>query len=326
MAPTGYNAWAPGRVSAPRAPNVLPGVLSEAHLEVLRHRLGPSAAGPAPGGHGSSSPGRACPGALTAALHPQAAPPAGQPAGASGAGALPRPPAVLAKSAYVLDVASGAPVFQKFPTLRRPMASTAKLMTGLLAAESGRLEELATVSKAAAAVGETSMGLTEGERVAVLDLLYGLMLNSGNDAAITLAEHLAGSVDGVRGPDERPRRRPWAWPTPASPPRTGSTTPSSAPWSQYSSARDLALLGAAAMANPTLARVAGTTMREVAGPPGKAPHRLRHTVSAIWWYPGAVGGKTGWTARAGHVRVRGLRAPRRRPGAPGAPGGAWWRW
>ena len=89
------------------------------------------------------------PGALTAALHPQAAPPAGQPAGALGAGALPRPPAVLAKSAYVLDVASGAPVFQKFPTLRRPMASTAKLMTGLLVAESGRLEELATVSKAA---------------------------------------------------------------------------------------------------------------------------------------------------------------------------------
>ena len=86
---------------------------------------------------------------VTAALHPQAAPPAGQPAGALGTGALPRPPAVLAKSAYVLDVASGAPVFQKFPTLRRPMASTAKLMTGRLVAESGRLEELATVSKAA---------------------------------------------------------------------------------------------------------------------------------------------------------------------------------
>ena len=78
---------------------------------------------------------------------------------------------------------------------------------------------------------------------------------------------------------------------------------------QYSSARDLALLGGAAMANPTLARVAGTTMREVAGPPGKAPHRLRHTVSAIWWYPGAVGGKTGWTARAGHVRVVAFERP-----------------
>jgi hypothetical protein len=226
---------------------------------------------------------------------------------------------VLAKSAYVLDVASGAPVFQKFPTLRRPMASTAKLMTGLLVAESGRLEELATVSKAAAAVGETSMGLTEGERVAILDLLYGLMLNSGNDAAITLAEHLAGSVDGfVARMNARAATMGLADTRFATP--HGLDHAQFRTLEQYSSARDLALLGAAAMANPTLARVAGTTMREVAGPPGKAPHRLRHTVSAIWWYPGAVGGKTGWTARAGHVRVVAFERPVGAPGAAGAPG------
>jgi D-alanyl-D-alanine carboxypeptidase len=228
---------------------------------------------------------------LTAAPAPQQA-----------AGTPPHPPVVQAKSAYVLDVATGTPLFQKFPSEHRQMASTAKLMTGLLAAESGRLEETATVSKAAAAVGETSMGLTEGERVSVLDLLYGLMLHSGNDAAITLAEHLAGSETAFV---ERMNARAAALGLAD----TRFGTPHGLDHAQfrqivqYSSARDLAVLGAAAMANPTLARVSGTTMRDVPGPPGKAPRHLRHTVSALWWYPGVVGGKTGWTERAGQVRV-----------------------
>jgi D-alanyl-D-alanine carboxypeptidase/endo-1,4-beta-D-glucanase Y len=230
--------------------------------------------------------------ALTAAPAPQ---------GATTAPAL-RPPAVLAKSAYVLDVATGQPLFQKFATQRRPMASTTKLMTGLLAAESGRLEEVATVSKRAAAVGETSMGLVEGEQVSLLDLLYGLMLNSGNDAAIVLAEHLAGSEAAFV---ERMNARATALGLNDTHFGTvhGLDHAQYRPLTQYSSARDLAVLGANAMTNPTLARVAGTTMKDVPGPPGKEPHRLRHTVSAVWWYPGTVGGKTGWTERAGQVRV-----------------------
>ena len=218
--------------------------------------------------------------ALTAAPRPAG--------GRRGGPALPPPPAVLAKSAYVLDVATGQPLFQKFATQRRPMASTAKLMTGLLAAESGRLEEVATVSKRAAAVGETSMGLVEGEQVAVLDLLYGLMLNSGNDAAIVLAEHLAGSEEAFV---ERMNARATALGLNDTHFGTvhGLDHAQFRPLTQYSSARDLAVLGADAMANPTLARVAGTTMRDVPGPPGKEPHRLRHTVSAVWWYPGAWG-------------------------------------
>ncbi len=231
-----------------------------------------------------------------------------------------RAPAVLAKSAYLLDVQTGAPLFQKFPNARRMMASTAKLMTGLLVAESGRLDEIATVSRRAATIGETSMGLAAGERVAVLDLLYGLLLNSGNDAAITLAEHLAGSVEGFA---EQMNRRAAAlgltdtrYATPH-----GLDHAAFAPLVQYSSARDLAVVGAVAMANPAFARAAGTTMRDVPAPPGKGPHRLRHTVSALWWYPGVLGGKTGWTGRAGQVRVviaeRGGLAP---GGAPGTAG------
>ncbi|MDQ3700771.1 MAG: glycosyl hydrolase family 8, partial [Chloroflexota bacterium] len=228
-------------------------------------------------------------------------------------GAL-RPPAVLAKSAYVLDVQTGAPLFQKFPTTQLKMASTAKLMTGLLVAESGRLDEVATVSRRAATIGETAMGLAEGERVVVLDLLYGLLLHSGNDAAVVLAEHLAGSVGAfVEEMNRRAAALGLADTRYATP--HGLDHASFQSLVQHSSARDLAVLGAVAMANPVFARAAGTTMRDVAAPSGKGPHRLRHTVSALWWYPGALGGKSGWTARAGQVRV--IVAERGAPAATG---------
>jgi len=99
-----------------------------------------------------------------------------------------RAPAVLAQAAFLLDVETGAALFQKFPDARRPMASTTKLMTALLAVISGHLDEVTTVSRLAATVGETSMGLYEGERISVRDLLFGLLMNSGNDAAIAIAE------------------------------------------------------------------------------------------------------------------------------------------
>jgi D-alanyl-D-alanine carboxypeptidase len=221
---------------------------------------------------------------------------------ASQAQTAPRPPAILAKSAYVLDVGSGRALFQKFPTQRRPMASTAKLMTGLLTVESGRLGETATVSRRAATVGDTSMNLAEGERVAVLDLLYGLVLNSANDAAIVLAEHLAGSVEAfVAQMNARAATLGLSDTQYATP--HGLDHAQFRALTQYSSARDLAVLAAAAMGNASFARAAGTTMRDVAGPADKGPHRLRHTVSAVWWYPGVLGGKTGWTERAGQVRV-----------------------
>jgi D-alanyl-D-alanine carboxypeptidase len=216
-----------------------------------------------------------------------------------------RAPAIYAKSAYVLDVNSGSALFQKFPDARRFPASTVKMMTGLLVAESGRLDEVATVSRLAASIGETTMGLRAGEQVPVLELLYGLMLNSGNDAAMVLAEHFAGSSAAfAEGMNARAAALGLANTQFANP--HGLDHGGFASSSHYSSARDLAVLGAAAMANPVLAQVAGTTRREVAelnGPPGQPPHRLRNTVGALWWYPGAIGVKTGWTGRAGQVRV-----------------------
>lgn len=253
------------------------------------------------------APWRVAPGVTWPALSPAAAygvqpqvqPQAGPPALA--AAAL-RAPAILAKSAYLMDAGTGAALFQKYPSTRRPMASTAKIMTGLLVAEGGRLDEVATVSRAAANVGETTMGLAAGERVPVGELLYGLMLNSGNDAAIVLAEHLAGSVRAFADQMNDRAAALGMLDTQYVNPH-GLDHGSFYDPGQYSSARDLALVAATAMANPVFAQVAGTTVRDVVGAPGQPPHRLRNLASALWWYPGANGVKTGWTGRAGQVRV-----------------------
>ena len=213
-----------------------------------------------------------------------------------------RPPAVLADSAFLLEVRGGAALFQKFPDQRRPMASTTKLMTGLLAAESGRLDEVATVSRTAAQIGETTMGLYEGERVRMRDLLFGLMMNSGNDAAVAIAEHLAGSIAAFAGTMNGRAEALGLTNTRFSNPH-GLDHASYASPNQYASARDLATLGAIALRTPALAEAAGALLREVPAGAGRTPHRLRHSLSALWWYPGTLGGKTGWTSRAGQVRV-----------------------
>src|SRR6266542_2054193 len=213
-----------------------------------------------------------------------------------------RAPAVLAQAAFLLDVETGAALFQKFPDARRPMASTTKLMTALLAVESGRLDEMTTVSRLAATVGETSMGLYEGERISVRDLLFGLLMNSGNDAAIAIAEQIAGSIAGfaakMNGRAAELGLTNTRYVNPHGLDHAGYYSPS-----HYSSARDLAQLCAVALSDPALAEASGTLLKDVPAGPGPSPHRLRHALSALWWYPGTIGGKTGFTGRAGQVRV-----------------------
>ena len=77
-----------------------------------------------------------------------------------------------------------------------PMASTTKVMTALLAVESGKLNEVVTVPKEAVGVEGSSLYLEEGEQFTLLDLTYGLMMQSGNDAATVIAIYLGGSVEG----------------------------------------------------------------------------------------------------------------------------------
>lgn len=98
-----------------------------------------------------------------------------------------------AKSAILVDYESGEVIYARNAQEKLPVASTVKIMTALIAHGDKGLDDTFTVSSKAAHIGEDSMGLTEGEKLTQKELLYGLMLASGNDAAITIAEGTAGS-------------------------------------------------------------------------------------------------------------------------------------
>lgn len=100
-----------------------------------------------------------------------------------------------AKSAIIVDYDSGEIIFSKNPREKLPTASTVKIMTALVALNESKLNEFFTVSQKASQVGENSMILTEGEKLTLEELLYGMMLVSGNDAAVTIAENVAGSEE-----------------------------------------------------------------------------------------------------------------------------------
>lgn len=102
---------------------------------------------------------------------------------------------VSAKSAILVDYDTGNVIFAKDPKVQLPAASTIKIMTALLALREKKMNDVFTVSEKAANVGEDSMGVSQGEKLTLRELLYGMMLASGNDAAITLAEGVWGSED-----------------------------------------------------------------------------------------------------------------------------------
>ena len=101
---------------------------------------------------------------------------------------------VAAKGAALIDADSGRVLFGQDENRVLPMASTTKIMTALLAIEHSSLDETVTAGKNAGGVPGTSLYLSAGEKLSMEHMLYGLMLRSGNDAAVAIAEHVAGSV------------------------------------------------------------------------------------------------------------------------------------
>ena len=101
---------------------------------------------------------------------------------------------VPAQAAYLVEANSGTVLFEQNAHAHLPMASTTKIMTALLAIESGRMQETVTVAPEAAGTEGSSMYLKAGERLPLADLVYGLMLRSGNDAAAAIACFLDGGT------------------------------------------------------------------------------------------------------------------------------------
>ena len=102
---------------------------------------------------------------------------------------------VSAECACVIDMSTGRVIYEKNMNKQHTMASTTKIMTALVALENSNLEDIVTVSKNATGKEGTSLYLKAGQKVSMEDLLYGLMLQSGNDAAVAIAEGVSGSVE-----------------------------------------------------------------------------------------------------------------------------------
>ena len=105
-------------------------------------------------------------------------------------------PELNARIALIYDRASGRIIYEKNGNKQTPMASTTKILTSIVILENADLKETVTIESKAAGIGGSRLGLKKNDKITVNDLLYGLMLRSGNDAAVALAIHVGGSIEG----------------------------------------------------------------------------------------------------------------------------------
>ena len=105
-------------------------------------------------------------------------------------------PKLNSRVALVYDRSSGRVLYEKNGNKQTPMASTTKIMTAIVVMENSNLSDIVTIDSKSAGTGGSRLGLKKNDKITVNDLLYGLMLRSGNDSAVALAIHIGGSIEG----------------------------------------------------------------------------------------------------------------------------------
>lgn len=204
---------------------------------------------------------------------------------------------VSAEGAALIIAESGELIFGKNENKQLSMASTTKIMTSLLLLEQNTPQKEITVTSDMVSVEGTSMGLLPGDKVTHEALVYGMLLESGNDAANTAAYDVAGSLDKFAVlMNEKARLIGME--------NTNFVTPSGLDAAEhYSTAYDMALLGAYAVKNPEFAQVCSTNSisLEYGNPPYR--RRLSNHNRLLTMYEGAFGIKTGFTKKSGRCLV-----------------------
>ncbi len=195
----------------------------------------------------------------------------------------------------VIEIESGRVLHARHAEKRLPMASTTKILTALLIIEDCDLEEVISVPQEAAGTEGSSVYLTAGERVRVIDLLYGLMLRSGNDCAVALALHHSGSVPAfAERMNERAKEigaENSRFANPHGLPAEG----------HYTTALDLARIAAYALHNETFRAVVSAKEWQTEGE--QTVRVFRNKNKMLYGYEGAEGVKTGYTKEAGRCLV-----------------------
>lgn len=215
------------------------------------------------------------------------------------------PPQLGAPSAILIDSKSGRVLYEKNADVRHYPASTTKVMTGFLAAEYGKLDEQVTASPNVVNIerGSSQIYIQPGEVLTMQQLLYSLMLESANDAAIDIAEHIGGSIDNFAKIMNEKAKSLGAT-------NTNFVNPNGLHNdNHYTTARDLALIARGAMQNPLFRQVVSTyhyeipaTNKQDARPYITNGNKLISPYSK-YKYQYAIGIKTGYTTKSQHVLV-----------------------
>lgn len=206
-------------------------------------------------------------------------------------------PKVSAKAVLLYDITTDTVLYEKDSKERLPVASLVKIATAIVALESKDPTAKVRVSANAASVGENSMGLTTGETYTLEELLYGLILNSGNDAAMAIAEAVSGNskafVDEMNRKAKILELSDTLFANPSGLEEGNGTV------GEYSSARDLVILTKYALTLPPFAKIAETYEYHI---PFTTSHKgvdLYNQTNLLTTYHGVKGVKTGYTPGAG---------------------------
>ena len=211
-----------------------------------------------------------------------------------------------ASAAVLMDAASGQVLYGRNAHQRRAPASTTKILTAIVALEYGDLDDVVTVSEYAASTEGSTMDLEAGERYTLRELLWGLMLESGNDAAVAIAEHISGSEAAFARLMNETALRLGLRDTHFTNPH-GLHDPD-----HYTSAYDLAVLARYALANDYFARLVCQPEKVLCRGDGDWVRILASTNRLLWYHEWIRGVKTGTTDAAGRCLVSsGVRDGRR---------------
>lgn len=205
------------------------------------------------------------------------------------------PPDINSRACVVIDRNSNTIIYGKNENTKRKMASTTKIMTATIIIENCDLKNTIEVSKKAASTGGSRLGLKSGDKITIFDLLYGLMLCSGNDCAVALAEYCSGSIDEFSKLMNKKAEELGLN-------NTHFVTPHGLDADQhYTTAYELALLSNYALNNATFKNIVGTKNYTVTI--NGSPKNISNTNELLGSLNGIYGIKTGFTNGANRCLV-----------------------
>ena len=213
------------------------------------------------------------------------------------AGETAAPSNLHAGYALLMDASNRRVLYEKSGYEQVPMASTTKIMTLLIALENGNPEDLVTVSSYAASMPDVQLNMKKGEQYRLCDLLYSLMLESHNDSAVAIAEHIGGSVEGFAAMMNEKAKELGAY-------NTNFVTPNGLDAdNHYTTAYDLALISSYAIENETFLQIIQTPSYTFHEQSSGRSFTVNNKDRFLTSYEGAIGIKTGFTGKAGYCFV-----------------------